>query len=295
MRHYQKTKGMALFQVLLITAVISILALQFTQTAKNQIAIAGLIDDRIKANFLLATTESELMFSLFTEPLTGETVNSKNKFSTLWNFHGEAFTLSEEVEITIQAQNSLISVFRGANKRMLSKLVDSFNLPNVRGDVVSHSLADWQDEDDLRLVNGAEAKYYNKEGIPTNMPLQSMSELSKVRGVTENLFPLLKPYITIRHQGYFNPLNSPKRILALFIGNPALEKVIELRDNRDLSGAAFNHLTGMEDDETIGFSSNGHLKVTFKVTNQDILLIKESEFLIKPYEKQPYIEYAIKY
>jgi general secretion pathway protein K len=67
MNQSKQQKGMALFQVLLITAVISILALQFTQTAKNQIAIARLIDDRIKASPLLATAESELLFTLLTE------------------------------------------------------------------------------------------------------------------------------------------------------------------------------------------------------------------------------------
>jgi type II secretory pathway component PulK len=209
----------------------------------------------------------------------------------LWNFHGEVFTLANGVKITIQDQNSLVSLFKGQGKNTITKLINSFNIPNVKPDVVRSSLIDWQDEDDLVLVNGAEANYYNKVGLPTNMPLQSMSELTQIKGFTPALITALKPYVTIRAQEYFNPLNAPKRVLALFVDNLTLEKVIELRHNRELTSSEFQRITRIEEDETIGFSLSGALKVKLQVSYNEILLIKESEFLIKPYEHQPYIEY----
>jgi type II secretory pathway component PulK len=178
---------------------------------------------------------------------------------------------------------------------MITRLINSFNLPGVSADVVSNSLIDWQDEDNLVLVNGAEAKYYNKIGMPSNMPLQSMSELSQVKGVTPALVKALKPYTTIRSQGYFNPLNSPKHILALLIDNIMLEKVIELRQNRELTSLAFERITTIAQDEGIHFSSSGALKIQIKISYNDIILTKESEVFIEPYQNQPFIEYLIKY
>jgi general secretion pathway protein K len=55
--------GIALFQVLLISTIIAILAIQFTQTARNQVTIAQTITDRVQAQILLKTTESELLYS----------------------------------------------------------------------------------------------------------------------------------------------------------------------------------------------------------------------------------------
>ena len=64
MSSYQR--GVALIQVLLVTSILSVLALYMTQTAKSQIQQAKWMNNKAQAHIELHSAESELLFELFT-------------------------------------------------------------------------------------------------------------------------------------------------------------------------------------------------------------------------------------
>lgn len=297
--HFSNQKGIALFQVLLISAIISILAIQFTQTAKNQIKIASIMADRVTANMNLKTEESNLLFSLLTETRDKNNIrNNENKANKKieidnWNFYGKPFNVNENVWISIQDQNSLISTYKGYSAGRFENLLNNLIKNSATASVISQSLIDWQDIDSLARVNGAEKQSYAQNGFPTNLPLQSLSELKQVNQMTPEIFNQIQPYLTIRPQSYFNPINSPKEVLNIIFNKQIVDKVISLRENGKLNFIEFSNLTGLEQEEGIFFSTSGLLKIIITSSLNDVKISKTIELLIQPYNNYPYIEYYI--
>lgn len=316
-RMYKRSQGIALFQVLLITAVISILAIQFTQTAKNQISIASTIVDRTQAQALMRTTEAELLFALITEPRRRDE-HSQNDYAKVWNFYGESFIRepsdhkpldnSGRVEVTLQDQNGLLSLYRGFRPKLLERLIrlvmadypaeKAYDEPLVEDglelSVLANSLIDWQDRDDFLLINGAESQFYKTPGMPTNLPLQTYEELKLVRGFTPQLLEALWPYVTIRPQDYFNPMQAPEPLMSLLVSEERAKEILRLREAGQLDSDQFERLSGLEVDENMFFFTSGQLRIELMVKVKDVVLTKRIEMLIQPYDKHPYIEHEIK-
>ena len=353
-----KQQGIALFQVLLITAVISIMAIQFTQTARNQLSIASTIVDRVEAQAQLRSTEAELLYSLITEKRQPDKL-SANVYVRKWNFYGKPFTLIDEpldstkdarqraqqvsfstdgrrvkaveiegrdnVNITMQDQAGLLSIFRGNAGSKFEDLLQSFkqnpamdeseikryvsqwgtNTANsasfdtqltdqIQPSIMLNSLIDWQDKDDAERINGAEANYYNRPGMPTNLPLQTYQEMRHIRGFNDQLLALLHPYVTVRPLGYFNPMQSPARIMALYMPQDRVDEIIKRREIGELDTLQFENLSGLEVDETINFVTSGTLRIAIEVSVNQVRLTKELDINLQPYNKHPYIEFEIK-
>ncbi len=300
MTNIYKQKGIALFQVLLMTAIISVLALQFTQTAKNQVAIASIMSDRVKAELAQKSAESALIFTLLTETRE-KNIESESAIVSQWNFFNYHFTIQDELTpnatttIAIQDLNSLISLYRGGDKKLVEGLLNRFADADTNASVVTNSLVDWQDFDSLISINGAEKESYGKPGMPTNMPLQSFDEILHIKGVTPKLAEQIKPYVTILPQSYFNPKNAPREVLSLLLPSEKVDNIIRLRDNDLLTLDEFRLQSGMAMDEAIYFFTSGLLRVTLKTMLNDVVLTKELDVFIQPNKKHPYIEYGIQH
>lgn len=286
----RKNAGIALFQVLLISTILAILAIQFTQTARNQVAIANTISDRVKAQLTLKTTESELLFTLLTK---NKAPANDNNITKLWNFYGQPFIVSDQIAIEIQDQNGLLGVYNLGNGRLLEKLITNL-APNLNASMIANSLIDWQDIDSLKRINGAEQGDYNNQSFPTNLPLQNYHELLHVQGMNQDIWQRLANLLTIRPLAYFNPYNAPKDILLLTLEQTKVEKIIQLRENNQLTKQAFSGITLMEEDDFVIFSTGNLLKVQIHITLNDVVLSKSLELYLQPYNKAPLIEYAIR-
>lgn len=66
---------------------------------------------------------------------------------------------------------------------------------------VVNNIADWIDPDDESRNGGSEKQLYNRrprsEFLPTNQPLRTLAELHMVAGVTDELFDLIAPAVTL--------------------------------------------------------------------------------------------------
>jgi general secretion pathway protein K len=108
-----KQSGVALLQVLLISLVISLLAIRFTQTAQDQIAIAEQFNGRVQAQFTAYSTKSAAIFAVLSDRITPVTVTGpgaglvlqiKNKLGR----HGDPMTFDNGVTIALQDLNGLL-------------------------------------------------------------------------------------------------------------------------------------------------------------------------------------------
>lgn len=287
--HRGKQQGIALFQVLLITSILAILAIQFTQTAKNQIEIAQMIVDRANAEIALKNAETDLIFSMLTETKSSQI----NQFNVPWNFYNKPFDISAQVIGKIQDQHALLSVFKVNNTNNLMRLFRIMNLPV--GEKIEQSILDWQDANSLARVHGAEKSDYSTVGIPTNVTFQQLNEISYVKGAEKIGASTMEPYVNLRPSAYFNPLNSPKEILLLFTSAQKVEQILKLRDNGALTPSLFSNITGINRDETLNFFTSGQVKLELNANIGHVSLRKLYEINIKPYDAQPYVEHELRY
>jgi general secretion pathway protein K len=339
-------EGIALFQVLLITAVITILAIQFTQTARNQLSIASMLSDRVLALSEMKTVEAELLFSLLTEKNQKDS-QSTNVYVNNWNFYGEPFKLTSAallesttdlqsadniinklpysfaikdvegqstIKISIQDLSGLVSLYQGNGLNQLKKLLTTLqeqandkqsqqssalnNISSVFSEInpsiMVNSLADWQDDNETTWINGDEKEDYNLPGMPTNLPLQTIEELKQIRGFNSKIVEVLKPYLTIRAQRFFNPMLSPLKVMELYMPTDRAVEIIRLRTFNRIEQRQFENVSGLAIDEGMSLFNSGQLKVVLEVNINDVHLKYEIELLLQPYEKTPYIVYEIK-
>jgi general secretion pathway protein K len=92
---------------------------------------------------------------------------------------------------------------------------------------IADAIQDWRDPDELRRPNGAEAADYQSAGLPqkpSNAPFETVSEVSRVMGMTPALFARISDSLTVhsRQPGISPTLASRDVLLALPSATPEL-------------------------------------------------------------------------
>ena len=111
MRSGTQQSGVALLQVLLISAVISVLAIRFSYTARDHLDIAKDFDRRIRAQLLAGTVFNEVLFKLVSNSTIALDTNSERLPGLQGaggNRHGEPFDWRGGVAVSIQDLNGLL-------------------------------------------------------------------------------------------------------------------------------------------------------------------------------------------
>jgi general secretion pathway protein K len=266
---YHKVQGIALIQVLLITAILSVLALYLTQTARDQITIAQWLDDKTNAQVALHSAESHLLFSLLTEPFLAEQIsqqtnNEENNTSlpfplrNNWNFFGQAFAINAQTQASIQDQSGLIHAHYPLIN-VLNALISSQGFSEIETNVIIDNLLDWQDLDNIARVNGNEQQSQNK--VIRNGAVSSLFDLGHIEAIPPRLMPVLLANLTIYHRGNFNPMNASVELLSALTSPALAEQVKVLRSSKQLTKQNFTELTGIKEDEEIYFYPSNYLSV----------------------------------
>ena len=96
------------------------------------------------------------------------------------------------------------------------KFLTAYKLEELTAETITDSILDWLDEDDLHHVNGAEKDYYAtfpEPYEPKNGPFESLEELTLVKGITPQIFELLRDHLTIYGSGKINVNFASKEVL----------------------------------------------------------------------------------
>lgn len=255
--------GVALVQVLIISIILSMLAIYVSQTLKSQIGIASRIKSYHEEVLQIESTEAEILHALLTEKHY-YSIKGDNKITSQWNFYGKPFQINDNVAIKIQDLSSLISLNyfnRALSQRLFIRLGKDDK--DIRSFI--DSLADWKDKDDLKHINGAESNYY--EGTigygPRNSYLQSIEEVLLIKNGDLLSIKEWTQYFSLAFVSGFNPLNSPKDLMSAFIDNEQIaEDILRLRDENRLSGLSFYQATGIDEDDFISFRTGSIFRVS---------------------------------
>jgi general secretion pathway protein K len=251
-----KQQGIALIQVLLITAILSVLALYLTSTAKDQVKVAQWQDDKSVALVAVHSAEAELLYTLLVNSKL-QNANSANSTSNIiknWNFFDKSFVINEQVNANIQDQTALIHA-HFPDAKVLKAFIAFTGYPEKDVNVIYDNLLDWQDIDNIPRINGDESLTALSQ--IRNGAVPDLHDFSFVNNMTAELFEGLLKNTTLYGQGFFNPMNSSKALLSAITNVQIAEQVIQLREQGQLTNVQFSQLTGIvESDKILLYPSN---------------------------------------
>jgi len=281
--HQKQQGGIALIQVLLITGVLSVLALFLTYTAKEQVTIAQWADDKAQALVNVHSAESSLLFTLLTEnktPKTDGSISSNNAdITSKWNFFAKPFELDSKVTAKIQDQSALLHAqFPNRNNFIALIAAQGFSLSDANQ--IFDSLLDWQDIDNIPRINGLEVSLNN---VVRNGAVPDVHDLMNINKMTPELLNVLIKNTTLYRKSTFNPTNSSIELLTALTNNEIANLIVDLRDNNQLTNNAFSELTGIYEGERITFYPSNFINIELTSKVGESKFLKNITIEITPY------------
>ncbi|HUE95601.1 MAG TPA: hypothetical protein VMN39_03030 [Longimicrobiaceae bacterium] len=135
----------------------------------------------------------------------------------------------------------------GADAEMLTNFFSQgLGLDYAAADRLAQSILDWQDEDDLPRIGGAESEEYLEAGaaiLPPNRPFGRIEELRYVLGMTQEIYDAAAPHLTLLSSGRINVNAAPEEVLLAAPGmTPAIAQEIQQLKNTGYYARDFEQL-----------------------------------------------------
>jgi len=270
-------KGFALLLVIGITTIILIMIMTISNSISRKIAVVAELDNYCRADLKVYSAFNEMIFilltSIYTPTCLQEMVSmgdasagsplkkgpAADKMPTpFWNLYGEPINLGPNVQVVLKDTAGMVSpVFPS---RILALLLTQAAPENKN--MILDGLADWQDKDAFRRINGAEDWDYrtaNFPYVPRNSYIQCLSEWRLIKGMNDDIFQRIKSELTYWYNSNINYLTmSPDLLRAVFNEANGEDKLVSqllaLRDAHQLTPTIFSALTGITQGEFSLFS-----------------------------------------
>ncbi|MCB1760872.1 MAG: general secretion pathway protein GspK [Gammaproteobacteria bacterium] len=211
--------GLALVVALWFIAILSLLALGFSQATRTDNLVTRNLVERIKARHLAEAAAMRGIHGLLTvEGRFYDAMINGRPVELPWE--------GAQLRVRLQDENGKVDINK-ADETLLEDLLTSIGLESDQALRLAHAIADWRDENDLRRPEGAERSEYQSAGWPwppADRPFLSVDELRQVLGVTPEIFAGLAPLVTVYSgSAEINPNFSPVKVLESLRGTDAAE------------------------------------------------------------------------
>ena len=288
-----KQSGVALLQVLLISLVISLLAIRFTQTARDQIAIAEQFNGRVQAQFTAYSAKSAAIFAVLSDRITPMMVTGQGSDLVLQvknqlGRYGDPVTFDNGVTIALQDLNGLLPQ-RFPYHPLWPRALVGLGLTEQQAKQALGVWSDFQDADIDAWIPGdkepltlpAGQAYLNgfaQTDLPLRWVFKDQPELIKtLLGISD----INAPYT-------LNVGNAPRPLMqALF--SDASEAIIS---DRDLSPEFVKQLlpTAMVDEfnPPISDRNSSHLQIKTSVNQEQASWTETVTLYLTPFLDPPY-------
>lgn len=264
-----KHDGLALIQVLLLTTLISVIAIQISKTARSNVKLAQDFQGRTQAELLLKSAEASVLSELFR--LDSHQINGANIKGNKW-YLGKAFKLNDYTNVEITPLAGRLSLLT-APELYIKKALLLSGVEEEQLTPVYDSVMDWIDADNSTRRQGAESSSYEGKVKPRNGPLQHVSELASIKGMNESIVRRFSRFVTIYATQAFNPAFATKELNSALFG----EDVAENLYTNSVNGKSFNEqdwikLVGGQVFESIDFNPGTLHQITVKITIGDVFI-----------------------
>ena len=197
LRIRKNEQGIALFFVLWILALLSVIVGEFCHTMRAEVNMTGDFSYRTKAYYAayagIEKGIQEIVKSRMLLPPRNKTNEEAGEEDIRWRINRAVPPIQlgdEYFEVRIDNESGKVNINRAGNQ-LLRMILRPFDLEDHEKNVIVDSILDWRDKDHLHRLNGAENDYYEQLPHPYTCKdgdFDSIAELLLVRGVTEKIF-----------------------------------------------------------------------------------------------------------
>ncbi len=214
-----RQSGIAIIMVLWLTIMLTVIASGFAFSMRSEALSArnalSLAQARTAADGGIERLAYELTRPRMTASWTADGVEHAWKDGDV-SVSGSAVDESARIDVNSAPEallRGLIEHVGGTDQETAARITDA--------------IQDWRDADELRRPNGAEAADYQSAGLkqkPSNAPFETVSEVSRVMGVTPAIYARIADSLTVhsRQPGINAMLASRDVLLALPAATPEL-------------------------------------------------------------------------
>jgi len=189
--------GIALFLVLWILTLLSVIVGEFCYAMRTEINITRNFKEETQAYYIAEAGLNEAIGGLIKNeiiaPKTEPIKSSDKNLEIVWKVGVDIPSVpfgQGQFEVKIGNESGKININR-ADQAFLKMLLGSFDLKDSDRDIIVDSILDWRDKDNLHRMNGAEDDYYASLPSPYECKdddFESIEELLMVRGITPEIF-----------------------------------------------------------------------------------------------------------
>jgi general secretion pathway protein K len=251
-----RKRGAALILVMWVLVLVSLIVSSFAFEMKLESQIITAQRKRLRADYL-ALSGIELakpMLAFEEDPLEGDEV----VYDDPWLARAALVSDGVPVSVTEELAGGVIELqinFEEGRRGISSltndewkELFEQTGVPAAYSDELLGCLKDWQDENDLHELNGAESddSFYRDRGYKCkNAPIDTVDELLLIKGWTEEIvygtptnrleeteYPMLgvAQYLTTWGSGKVNPNSASEEVLrSMYLSEDVIEAVMEMR------------------------------------------------------------------
>ena len=176
----------------------------------------------------------------------GTDTSKKNNRGDSWTPSSDPYPVQigdRNCDVFISDESGKINVNKITEETRESfvKFLTAYKLEELTAQTITDSILDWLDADDLHHANGAEKDYYAtlpEPYEPKNGPFESIEELTLVKGITPQIFELLRDHLTIYGSGKINVNFASKEVLLYVptITEEIAKGIIHYREKRGKIG-----------------------------------------------------------
>ncbi|WP_462152150.1 hypothetical protein [Pseudoalteromonas xiamenensis] len=291
-----KNKGIALIQVLVISACLSVIGLFMSSSAKQKVETAQLAMDKAEAYVQAYDHESKLIYTLLKhswleldkQSIQEGEVEEKKKLQSsdslpeegigLINFYGKPFDLPDGTNVKIQDLTGFLSI-NFPQLEMLGRLLDNLKVDETRKQLVIGKLLDWTDSDSVERFKGSEL--LNRNGT-----ILDNSDFRNALNVSDDTYEKLKSVFTYTVTSHFNPYNSPTNVLKLLFGELKAQQIDKIRQKEEVPHYLKAGLFGISEMEKVDFAIGSIMKVDIEVHVKQAVVHRGFIIEFSPYEER---------
>lgn len=284
--------GYALPMVLLISMIVTVIGLAISFAVRQKLNTAFELKAHSRARLLVHSAVNEVLYNISIATLSAHSLHIHRQDGTLlvWNLWNEPIVLDSGVTIRLQDGAGLVAAaFKIEELRKLYGFVAD---NSAAGNIFADSLADWQDRNNLKRLNGAEAYEYQLAGYeytPRNFPIQLVDELSLLMG-NASLYQQLKEDVTYWGSSSLNYLTMSDRLLKTLLPDEAwAAQIIKLRRSGELTYTTFHDITGIDRTEQVFFAPSGWIRVQVRAEVENAVDTLETVVVKSRRSQQPFM------
>jgi type II secretory pathway component PulK len=274
----QRQQGVALIQVLFVTAIILLLVMQLSLTAREQVRRAQALQTRSEAELFLQSRESALLYTLLTEPLFPDP-RSVNPYVARWNLFGEAFTV-DDIDIRLQDQSGLMRMPTGSTSEF-EALIEILGYGPRQARRIGDQFDAW-----LGLSAG-KADPAAPGAMPAGGAIQYFGELRLLDGIDESLYRQLAELMTLFPTPGFNPLTAPAPVLRLRMSRSSADAVLKARARGELDQDRLWDIARVGADETTVSYPGPGIGIELAGDYEGVALQRRLTVRVDPYDPEP--------